>query len=202
MSQPQVFTLGEFPLHCGRVLPTLRLGYQTYGELNRDRSNVILYPTSYGAHHGDLDWLIGGDGILDPSQWFIIIPTQLGNGLSSSPSNEPGWGLAETGHWFSQWDNVRAQECLLRQVFGIEHLALIYGWSMGAQQAYHWGALYPERVARIVALCGTARTTEHNQVFLQSLIAVFEPLPTSMPVGPLPRSFTASGSMSPWATRI
>ncbi len=178
MRPGQVFTLRDFPLHCGRVLPELRLVYQTYGELNRDRSNVILYPTSYGAQHGDIDWLIGGDGILDPSRWFILIPNQLGNGLSTSPSNEPAWGLAETGCWFSHWDNVRAQEQLLREVFGIESLALIYGWSMGAQQAYHWGALYPERVARIVALCGTARTTEHNQIFLQSLRSALTADPT------------------------
>jgi homoserine O-acetyltransferase len=52
---------------------------------------------------------------------------------------------------------------------GIERLALVYGWSMGAQQGYHWAACYPERVVRLAALCGTAKTTEHNQIFLQSL---------------------------------
>ena len=56
-------------------------------------------------------------------------------------------------------------------MFGVETLALAYGWSMGAQQAYYWGVLYPERVARIAAICGTARTTEHNTIFLKSLRA-------------------------------
>lgn len=170
-ASPRSFKLKNFPLQCGEVLPEANLVYQTYGELAADRSNVILYPTSYGAHHSDLDWLIHPDQILDPSQWFIIIPNAFGNGLSSSPSNCPDCRLREEGFWFSHLDNIHAQEQLLREVFGIEQIALIYGWSMGAQQAYHWGALYPERVAKIAALCGTARTTAHNQIFLESLRA-------------------------------
>ena len=163
------FVIEDFDLQCGVVLPEATIVYQTYGELNRDRSNVILYPTSYGAQHTDIDWLIRPDSILDPSQYFIIIPNMFGNGLSSSPSNHKNCKLAETGFYFTHLDNVRAQEKLLREVFQIKKIALVYGWSMGAQQAYHWGALYPESVERIVALCGTARTTDHNKIFLQSL---------------------------------
>lgn len=164
-------TLDNFELQCGAVLPQAQLVYQTYGELASDRSNVILYPTSYGAQHDDTEWLIHPDGILDPSRWFIIIPNMFGNGLSTSPSNCKDCGLSEQGFWFTHVDNVRAQEQLLRQVFKVEYLALIYGWSMGAQQAYHWGALFSDRVARIAALCGTARTTDHNRIFLLSLRA-------------------------------
>ncbi|MBW4658140.1 MAG: alpha/beta fold hydrolase [Drouetiella hepatica Uher 2000/2452] len=161
------FTLKNFVLHCGETLPEAQIIYQTYGNLNVDRTNAILYPTSYGAQHSDIDWLIRSDGILDPTQWFVIIPNMFGNGLSTSPSNSDR-GLEIR---FSHVDNVRAQQQLLQKVFQIEQLALIYGWSMGAQQAYHWGALYPDRVQRIAALCGTARTTDHNKVFLQSLRA-------------------------------
>ncbi|MCY7323235.1 MAG: alpha/beta fold hydrolase [Phormidesmis sp. CAN_BIN36] len=161
----ECFTLKNFTLHCGVTLSEAQIVYQTYGSLNADRTNVILYPTSYGAQHSDLDWLIRPDGILDPTQWFVIIPNMFGNGLSTSPSNS-NYGLEI---WFSHFDNVRAQQQLLQEVFQIEQLALIYGWSMGAQQAYHWGALYPDRVRRIAALCGTARTTDHNRIFLQSL---------------------------------
>jgi homoserine O-acetyltransferase/O-succinyltransferase len=163
------FALPHFELQCGVTLPQAELVYQTYGELNADRSNAILYPTSYGAQHTDLEWLIRPDSILDPTQWFIIIPNMFGNGLSTSPSNNPACGLVEQGFWFTHVDNVRAQAQLLTQVFGIDRLSMVYGWSMGAQQAYHWGALFPDRVARIVALCGTARTTEHNRIFLESL---------------------------------
>ncbi len=146
-----------------------RLVYRTYGELAADRSNVILYPTSFGAHHSDIDWLIGEGRILDPSRYFVVIVNQFGNGLSTSPSQGADPALTVTHH-----DNVAAQDRLLKEVFGVERLALIYGWSMGAQQAYHWAVLHPARVERIAALCGTARTTEHNLVFLKSLEAALQ----------------------------
>jgi homoserine O-acetyltransferase/O-succinyltransferase len=158
----ECFTLKDFELYCGEVLSEAQIVYQTYGTLNDDRSNAILYPTSYGAQHSDIDWLIRPDSILDPTKYFMIIPNMFGNGLSTSPSHH------NSGQ-FSHFDNVRAQKQLLEEVFQIDQLALIYGWSMGAQQAYHWGALYPEKVLRIAALCGTARTTDHNRIFLQSL---------------------------------
>ncbi|MGB2924350.1 MAG: alpha/beta fold hydrolase [Limnothrix sp.] len=165
----KTFTLKNFELQCGAVLPEAEIVYETYGELAGDRRNVILYPTSYGAQHTDIDWLIRADGILDPTRWFVVIPNMFGNGLSSSPSNCEACGLAEQNFWFTHLDNVHAQARLLREVFGIDQLALVYGWSMGAQQAYHWGALFPERVERIAAICGTAKTTEHNRIFLESL---------------------------------
>lgn len=170
--QYKTFALGPFTLQSGITLPTAHLAYKTYGELAADKSNVILYPTSYGAQHTDIDWLIGPGRILDPGKYFIVIPNQFGNGLSSSPSNlpEPFAG----GHLplFTHWDNVHAQERLLREKFGITHLALAYGWSMGGQQALHWGAIFPDRVARICAVCTSARTSPHNDVFLAGMRAI------------------------------
>ena len=162
------FAIANFSLQCGVILSEANIVYKTYGELNIDKSNVILYPTSYGAQHSDIEWLIRPDSILDPSQYFIIIPNMLGNGLSSSPSNNPDCKLAESGFYFTHLDNITAQKQLLDSL-GINKLALVYGWSMGAQQVYHWGALYPDRVERIAAICGTAKTTDHNKIFLQSL---------------------------------
>jgi homoserine O-acetyltransferase/O-succinyltransferase len=161
--------LKPFTLHCGVTLPEVRLVYQTHGVLNPDRNNAILYPTSYGAQHSDVDWLIGADRVLNPDRYFIIAVNMLGNGLSSSPSNQADCALVEQGFWFTHWDNFRLQKYLVEEVLHLDRLALIYGWSMGAQQAYHWGALCPERVERIAALCGTARTTDHNRIFLMSL---------------------------------
>jgi len=95
----------------------------------------------------------------------------FGNGLSTSPSNigRPSDGQAMPA--FTHVDNVTAQRRLLDEVFGIERLALAYGWSMGAQQALHWGALYPDRVERIAALCSSAKTSPHNLVFLEGIQA-------------------------------
>ncbi|HEY9020431.1 MAG TPA: alpha/beta fold hydrolase [Paracoccaceae bacterium] len=166
-----VFEIPNLKLQRGMTLPRAKLVYKTYGRLARDKSNVILYPTSYGAQHHDTEWLIGPGRVLDPDDWFIIIPNMFGNGLSSSPSTlEPPFG-PERSPLFTHWDNVHAQRRLLAEVFGIEHLALIYGWSMGAQQALHWGAIFPDQVARICAVCGSARTSIHNRVFLEGVRA-------------------------------
>jgi homoserine O-acetyltransferase len=164
VSTGSVFELGALRLQGGGVLPDAKLVYQTYGTLAPDRANVVLYPTSFGAQHTDVEWLIGPDGILDASRYFVIVPNMLGNGLSSSASHADGVPLA-----LSHDDNVGAQQRLLRDVFGVERLALIYGWSMGAQQAYYWAVRFPEQVERVAAVCGTARTSPHCLVFLKSL---------------------------------
>jgi len=166
------FDLGDFALHSGETLPGAFISWKTHGTLSAARDNVILYPTSYSAQHPDLEWLIGPDGVLDPTRWFVVIPDMFGNGLSSSPSNTPGYPLLVTGY-----DNVQAQHRFLREQFGIDKLHCVYGWSMGAQQAYHWAALFPDTAARIVVNCGSARTAEHNKVFLSGLMRTFEAAP-------------------------
>jgi len=166
-----VFEIENFRLQEGITLPTAKLAYKTYGRLAEDKSNVILYPTSYGAQHNDTEWLIGPGRILDDREWFVIIPNMFGNGLSTSPSNlEMPFG-PERAPTFTHWDNIHAQRRLLREVFGVERLAMVYGWSMGGQQALHWGALFPQEVERICATCTSARTSVHNKVFLQGVRA-------------------------------
>lgn len=166
------FPLGDLTLQSGAVLSDAHISWKTHGTLSSARDNAILYPTSYSAHHTDLEWLIGPDGVLDPTRWFIVIPDMFGNGLSSSPSNTPDYPTLVTA-----WDNVQAQRRMLREAFDIEHLACVYGWSMGAQQAYHWAACFPDAVERIVVNCGSARTATHNSVFLAGLMATLEAAP-------------------------
>jgi len=167
----QIFELADLTLQRGITLPSARIVYKTYGKLAGDRSNVILYPTSYGAQHTDTEWLIGPGRVLDPTEWFIVIPNMFGNGLSSSPSNMATPFGRDRYPSFTHWDNVHAQRRLLAEVFGIERLALAYGWSMGGQQALHWGAIFPDQVERICAVCTSARTSIHNNVFLQGVRA-------------------------------
>ena len=171
MSNHEVFKLPEFRLQSGASLPEAQLAYKTYGILNAAKSNAILYPTSYAAHHSDIDWLIGPDKILDPTRYFIVVTNMFGNGLSTSPSNLGDAKIDRRTLNFTHIDNVTAQRRLLREVFGIDRLALAYGWSMGAQQALHWGALFPDEVERIAAVCSSAKTTPHNIVFLEGLRA-------------------------------
>jgi len=171
MTDYQIFEIDDFRLQRGITVPRARLAYKTYGRLAQDKSNAILYPTSYGAQHHDTEWLIGPGRVLDPRDWFIIIPNMFGNGLSTSPSNIDAPFGPERFPEVTHWDNIHAQRRLLSEVFGIERLAMIYGWSMGAQQALHWGAIFPDRVARICAICGSARTSIHNRVFLEGVRA-------------------------------
>jgi homoserine O-acetyltransferase len=161
--------LPQFVLQRGVTLPEARLVYQTYGELNSDRSNAILYPTSYGAQHPDIEWLVGPGKILDTSRYWVVLCNMFGNGMSSSPSNLPDPFAGTLRATFTHADNVAAQHRLIVEELGIERLALIYGWSMGGQQALHWAVRHPERVERVVAICATARTTPHNRVFLEGL---------------------------------
>ena len=171
MGEVQTFELGETRLQRGMTLPNAKLVYSTYGTLAPDRSNLIPYPTSYGAQHGDLEWLIGPGRVLDPERWFIVIPNKFGNGQSSSPSNLGPRFENGRAPEFTHWDNVHAQRRLVVEVFGVERIALIYGWSMGGQQSLHWGALFPDMVERICAVCTSARTSIHNKVFLEGVRA-------------------------------
>jgi homoserine O-acetyltransferase len=143
MPDYRIFEAGDVVLQSGLTYRGARLAYKTYGALDAGRSNVIVHPTSYSAQHYDLEWAIGEGKALDPSKYFIIIPNMFGNGLSSSPSNTPAPFDRSRYPHFTMTDNVRIQQRLLQEVFGIERVRLVYGFSMGAQQAFHWGALFP-----------------------------------------------------------
>ncbi len=171
MSDYQIFEAGDVVLQSGLTYRGARLAYKTYGSLNADKSNVIVHPTSYGAQHYDLEWAIRPGKPLDPTKYFIVIVNKFGNGLSSSPSNTPP--PYDRGRWpnFTMADNVRVQQRLLAEVLGVERVKLVYGFSMGAQQAFHWAALFPERVEKIAAICGSAKTSPHNFVFLEGVKA-------------------------------
>lgn len=168
MTKEGIWSADHVRLQRGGTLKQARIVWKTYGTLSPKRDNVILYPTSYGAHHTDIEWLVDVRRCLDPSRYFIIIPNMLTNGLSSSPSNTPDFPEVTT------YDNVMLQRRMLVELFGIDRLKLVYGWSMGAQQAYHWGALFGESVERIVVNCGSARTAPHNFVFLEGIRTTLE----------------------------
>ena len=160
---------GEVVLQSGLTLRNAVLAYQTYGELNENKSNVILYPTRFGGSHADNEFLIGEGMALDPQRYFVIVPNLFGNGVSSSPSNSrPPFNGPRFPHT-TIYDNVVVQHKLLTDVYGIERIALAVGWSMGAQQVYQWASLYPEMVERLVPIAGSARTSPHNNVFLEGV---------------------------------
>ena len=161
-----VFDLGSLALTSGMTVPDAKLAYKTYGSLNADKSNAIVYPTWYSGRHWDNEWLIGRGRGLDPDRYFIIVPNMLGNGLSSSPTNTPEPFDRARFPAIAVQDNVAVQHRLVTEKFGIEQLALVLGWSMGAGQTFQWAVSHPEMVPRMLPFCGSARTSRHNQVFL------------------------------------
>ena len=170
--QDGVYALGDLAVEKGGVIRDARIVWQAHGTLNAAKDNVIVYPCSYTAQHTDMAWLIGPNAILDPTRWFIVIPNMFSNGLSSGAADNLDYPTIVTSR-----DNVTAQAQLLKDVFGIERIAAVYGFSMGAQQAYHWAALFPDQVERAIAVCGTARTSVHNKIFLSSLLRTLEAAP-------------------------
>ena len=163
----QSFEAGDVTLQSGVVFRSMRLAYKTYGTLNPGKDNVIVYPTSFSAQHFDTEWLIQPGGILDPDRFFIIIPNLFGNGLSSSPSNSEVTPFPD----ISYHDAVAVQRRLLVEQFGISKIALVYGWSMGGMQAYHWAACHPDMVERAAIVCGSAKCSPYNHVFLEGVKA-------------------------------
>jgi homoserine O-acetyltransferase/O-succinyltransferase len=168
----ELFQLGDLTLQSGHVLHDANVAYVTCGSLNAAGDNAVLFPSYYTGTHRENLAMVGPGRALDPTRHFIVIVNLLGNGESSSPSNHPTQGAAQFPH-VSLLDNVSAQWRLLEHL-RVERLALAFGWSMGAQQAYHHAALFPERVQRLLAVCGSARTASHNWVFLEGVKAALE----------------------------
>jgi homoserine O-acetyltransferase len=169
MSANAFYQTGPIELQYGGHLPAAHLSYKTFGSLSPARDNVILFPTWCAGTHKDVEVYIGAGRPLDTTRYFIVVIDMFGNGCSSSPSNTPAPYDRNRFPKVSLLDNVVQQRRLLRDVFGIERIKLIVGRSMGAQIAFQWGAYFADEVERVLALCGSARTSAHNYVFLQTM---------------------------------
>ncbi|MBC6440183.1 MAG: alpha/beta fold hydrolase [Rhodospirillales bacterium] len=171
MADHEVFALGDVTLQSGAVLQDARLAYKTWGTLNAARDNVVVIPTFYTGTHTRNEAYFGSGRAIDPERHFIVTPNLFGNAISSSPSNT---AAPQDGPRFprtSFFDNVACQHRLLTEHLGIEHIALVTGWSMAACQSFQWGAQYPDMVTAILPFCGSARTSPHNIVFLEGVKA-------------------------------
>jgi homoserine O-acetyltransferase len=173
MSEPRVesFAAGDVELDCGDVLPDVEILYATYGEPSPSRDNVIVFPTRYGGTHTDNEFMIGPGHALDTSRYCVVVPNMLGNGASTSPSNAPPGMQGQDFPLVTIADNVRLQRRLLTERLEVGGLRMAVGFSMGAQQAYHWAALYPDDVETLGVICGAARTAPHTHVFLEGMRA-------------------------------
>lgn len=174
--ETHTFTFAEddpFQLESGAVLQPVTLAYETYGQLNADRSNAILvlHALSGSAHAagyhaldekkpGWWDDSIGPGKAFDTDRFFVICSNVLGSCYGSSgplsidpATNEP-YGL----HFpvVTIGDMVRAQIKLIDHL-GIDQLLCVTGGSMGGMQALEWAAHHPERIKAAIPLATTAR---------------------------------------------
>ena len=166
----EMIGIGNLELEEGGSIPDVQLAVATHGTLNAAKDNAILVPTWYSGTSKIMEQVYIGEGrALDPSKYFIIVVNQIGNGLSTSPHNSSG---AQAGPNFPKvriGDDVRAQHKLLTGKYGLKNLALVVGGSMGAQQTYEWAVRDPDFVKRAAPIAGTARNTEHDFVFADTL---------------------------------
>lgn len=158
--------LDSLPLESGASLRA-ELAYATHGTLAPSRDNVVLVPSYYTGTDRSYEPWIGPGRVLDTDRWFVVVVNMLGNGVSTSPSNTPDFPLVTVR------DQVRAQRLLLDHL-GIERLRLVMGWSMGAMQAYEWAVGEPDRVDALLPICGAARCSPHNHVFLEGARAALQ----------------------------
>ena len=167
----ELIDIGKLDLEEGGSLQNCKLAVATFGKLNAAKDNAILFPTWYSGTNKLLEQVYTGKGrALDPDKYFIIIVNQIGNGLSTSPHNADLPGGMTSFPKVRIGDDVRAQHKLVTEKYGISSLALVVGGSMGAQQTYEWAVRYPDMVKRAAAIAGTAKNTEHDFLFTETLV--------------------------------
>lgn len=158
-------------LESGRMLESFKLAYETYGELNNDKSNaIIVYHALTGSHHaagryegdkksGWWDPLIGDGKILDTTKYFVICVNVIGSCFGSTGPMDNGKKepLRLKFPVLTISDMVKAQMKLFH-FLGIEKAYAVIGGSMGGMQALCTAIEYPDFSERIICLATTYAT--------------------------------------------
>lgn len=174
---------GDHPLvlTTGAIVPEVDVAYETYGELNAERSNAIFIchaltgdAHAAGLHHPDdhrpgwWDTMIGPGKPLDTTRYFVISANLLGGcqgttgPASTSPATGKPYGLDFP--LLQVADFVTVHRALLDHL-GIPRLLSVVGGSMGGMQALQWVLDYPEQVASAVMIAASARLNAQNIAF-------------------------------------
>lgn len=157
------FELGAFKLECGVETKDWFLMYRRIGD---PKSPAILKPTCFGGTIRGSDVAVGEQHTITPEKYHIIFVGMFGGSESSSPSNTNAPFNGGNFPPISLADQVNAQKKLC-DFLGIKKLFAVAGFSMGACQAFQWAVQYPDYMDYAIAVCGSARCSPHNYVFLE-----------------------------------
>src|SRR5579863_1851370 len=131
----------DFKLESGGSLPGFALAYHTYGNLNKDKSNVIWICHALTANSDAENWwpgLIGKGMLFDPEKYFIVCANIPGSCYGStgplSVNPDTGKPFYHEFPFLTVRDIVEALN-LLRQHLGIDEINTVMGGSLGGQQA-------------------------------------------------------------------
>jgi homoserine O-acetyltransferase len=162
-----------FRFQHGQVIAPFTIRYETFGELNADKSNAILvcHALSASAHcagkftssddekPGWWDGLVGYGKGIDLDKYFVVCANLPGSpfGTTAPASIEPKSGVPYGSRypWPTIEDMVHSQKILLDHL-GITRLRAIAGGSLGGMQVLMWCALYPDFMDSVIIMAAAA----------------------------------------------